>query len=118
SGGCFVAVVPVEGVYRDEGVALAAAAAKRLLRLRVRRWAERGLRLNVVEYGPLDLPARAARRRDDVLVDRTPMRRLGTARELADAIGYVTSRAASFLHGAVLRVDGGWSAYSWFYPTR
>jgi NAD(P)-dependent dehydrogenase (short-subunit alcohol dehydrogenase family) len=120
-GSCFVAVVPVEDLYDgDDGLryGLAAAAAKRLLRQRVGRWAKRGLRLNVVEYGALDVPAAESRRPESVLVERTPMRRLGTAQELADVIGYVTSGAASFLHGAVLRVDGGWSAYSWFYPTR
>jgi NAD(P)-dependent dehydrogenase (short-subunit alcohol dehydrogenase family) len=120
-GGCFVAVVPVEGLYSGEDgfrYGVAAAAAKRLLRQRVGPWAKRGLRLNVVEYGALDTPAVGERRQESVLVDRTPMSRLGTAEELANAIGYVTSRAASFLHGAVLRVDGGWSAYSWFFPTR
>jgi NAD(P)-dependent dehydrogenase (short-subunit alcohol dehydrogenase family) len=71
-----------------------------------------------VEYGPLDLPGGGSRRDESVLVGRTPMSRLGTVRELAHVIGYVTSGAASFVHGAVLRVDGGWSAYSWFYPTR
>jgi len=118
SGGCFVAVVPVQGLYGRDDYGLAAAVAKRSLRQRVGLWAKRGLRLNVVEYGALDLPADGARREDSVLVDRTPMQRLGTARELAGVIGYVTSEAASFVHGAVLRVDGGWSAYSWFYPTR
>jgi NAD(P)-dependent dehydrogenase (short-subunit alcohol dehydrogenase family) len=117
-GGCFVAVVPVEGLYLRDDYGLAAAAAKRLLRQRVGPWAKRGLRLNVVEYGALDLPASEARRQEAVLVGRTPMARLGSAQELADVIGYVTSGAASFVHGAVLRVDGGWSAYSWFYPTR
>ena len=121
SGRCFVAVVPVEGIYGgDDGLryGLAAAAAKRLLRQRVVPWAKRGLRLNVVEYGALDVPAGPSRREESVLVGRTPMSRLGTAQELENVIGYVTSDAASFLHGAVLRVDGGWSAYSWFYPTR
>ena len=117
-GGCFVAVVPVEGLYRRDDYGLAAAAAKRSLRQRVVPWAKRGLRLNVVEYGALEQSATDARREESVLVDRTPMRRLGTAQELANVIGYVTSGAASFVHGAVLRVDGGWSAYSWFYPTR
>jgi len=117
-GACFVAVVPVEGLFRDDQYGLAAAIAKRSLRQRVVPWARRGLRLNVVEYGALDVRAGDARREDSVLVDRTPMRRLGTAQELGHVIGYVTSRAASFVHGAVLRVDGGWSAYSWFYPTR
>jgi meso-butanediol dehydrogenase / (S,S)-butanediol dehydrogenase / diacetyl reductase len=115
-GGCFVAVVPVEGLYGgDDGLhyGLAAAVAKRSLRQRVVPWARRGLRLNVVEYGPLE-----SRQNDPVLVERTPMRRAGTNEELANAIGYLTSEAASFVHGAVLRVDGGWSAYSWFYPTR
>jgi len=119
--GCFVAVVPVEGLYSgDDGFhcGVAAAAVKRQLRRRAGSWAKRGLRLNVVEYGALELPAGPSRRQESVLVGRTPMSRLGTIDELAHVIGYVTSQAASFVHGAILRVDGGWSAYSWFYPTR
>jgi NAD(P)-dependent dehydrogenase (short-subunit alcohol dehydrogenase family) len=52
-----------------------------------------------------------------VLVARTPMQRLGAIAELADAIDFLASSAASYVTGSVLPVDGGWG-HSWFYPAR
>ena len=77
------------------------------------------VRLNAIEYGAVDVPSSPQRRRSiEVLLARTPMGRTGTARELADAILFLLSDAASYVTGAVLRVDGGWGAYSWFYPAQ
>ncbi len=39
------------------------------------------------------------------------MPRLGTAEELATVIAFLASDEASFVNGAVLTVDGGWTAY-------
>jgi 3-oxoacyl-[acyl-carrier protein] reductase len=41
------------------------------------------------------------------MVDRTPVRRLGDARDVANAYLYLASEEASFVNGAVLSVDGG-----------
>jgi len=38
---------------------------------------------------------------------RIPLRRLGSAAELADVVTFVCSRRASFMTGSVVRVDGG-----------
>jgi NAD(P)-dependent dehydrogenase (short-subunit alcohol dehydrogenase family) len=45
------------------------------------------------------------------LVRRTPLRRLATPDEIADAIVYVASDAASYVNATHLFVDGGWTAY-------
>lgn len=45
---------------------------------------------------------------------RTPMRRLGTPDEIADAVLYLASDEASYITAETLRVDGGWTAYQYF----
>ena len=45
---------------------------------------------------------------------RTPMSRLGTPDEVADAVLYLASDEASYITAETLRVDGGWTAYQLF----
>ena len=39
-----------------------------------------------------------------------PIGRLGTSEEVANTILWLASDAASFVHGALVTVDGGWTA--------
>ena len=43
----------------------------------------------------------------DGMVGHTPIGRMGTPEEVAEAYLWLASDAASFVHGAVLSVDGG-----------
>lgn len=73
-----------------------------------------GIRVNAVAPGPVEtgmtqrlttmpqLHASMAR--------RIPLQRWGQPTELAEAIWFLASPAASFIHGVVLPVDGGLSA--------
>lgn len=47
------------------------------------------------------------------LEKRTPQRRLGTIEEIASAVVYIASPAAGFMTGAVVNIDGGWTAYGY-----
>jgi NAD(P)-dependent dehydrogenase (short-subunit alcohol dehydrogenase family) len=46
------------------------------------------------------------------IIDRTPMGRFGTPEELNGAVQWLCSDAASFVTGAVIPIDGGFSAFS------
>ncbi|ANY17693.1 SDR family NAD(P)-dependent oxidoreductase [Bordetella pseudohinzii] len=71
-----------------------------------------GIRVNAVGPGTIAtelaknavMADEAARAR---LMSRTPMRRLGEPAEVADAVAYLLSDAASYITGETLYVDGG-----------
>lgn len=73
-------------------------------------WAEQGIRVNTVSPGivvagdQIDTPD--ARR----IIESTPMRRAAQPAEIAKAVLFVASDWASYMTGAELLVDGGWSA--------
>lgn len=77
-------------------------------------WAHRGVRVNAVCPGVIDTPM--LRLMDDpqrgrrYLEASVPLRRLGTADEVAQAVLFLGSEAASYITGAVLTVDGGATA--------
>jgi NAD(P)-dependent dehydrogenase (short-subunit alcohol dehydrogenase family) len=81
-------------------------------------WAARNRRINIIRVGAADDALFTSTRKLDDLVARTPMHRAATSDEIADAIDFLASEAAGYVTGSVLDVDGGWSAYSWFFPAR
>ena len=73
-----------------------------------------GVRSNTVCPGTIDTPmvqeiyAEDPRRRRERMIGRTPLRRLGTPADVAEATLYLLSDAASFVTGTDLTIDGGW----------
>jgi 3alpha(or 20beta)-hydroxysteroid dehydrogenase len=88
------------------------------------KWAVRGMtrsaalelaryniRVNAIFPGVIDTPMNDDNpaRMNEVLVRTTPMRRMGEPNEIAEAVLFLASPAASFATGAELAVDGGMS---------
>jgi NAD(P)-dependent dehydrogenase (short-subunit alcohol dehydrogenase family) len=75
--------------------------------------AEHGITVNCVCPGPFDTPMTQALVHGPTREDftrRIPLGRWGEPRELAAAVLYLASDVAGFTTGAVLAVDGGWTA--------
>jgi len=85
-------------------------------------WGARGIRVNAVAPGYVRtalverLQAQGSLN-SDAIHARTPMGRMGTPAEIAEAIAFLASAQASFITGAVLAVDGGWIAHGGAIPS-
>ena len=114
------AIVNVTSVAGRVGLARTTAycAAKGGVELMTRQlaleWAKKGVRVNAVGPGYFETDLTEGLRQNPKLAEgvtaRTPMGRFGQPRELVGACLFLASPAASYITGASLAVDGGWTA--------
>ncbi|MFD0714486.1 SDR family NAD(P)-dependent oxidoreductase [Paenibacillus sp. GCM10027626] len=73
--------------------------------------AEHNVRVNAIAPGfidtPLDREVKAAGGNETIELTRTPMKRMGTIDEVAQAVMFLASEDASYISGTTLVVDGG-----------
>lgn len=78
------------------------------------QYAKENIRINSVHPGYADTPLTAERFSDpelrQVLLDRTPMGRLGTAEDIANGVLFLASDESAWMTGAALVIDGGMTA--------
>lgn len=77
-----------------------------------RAWADDGIRVNAVAPGvietPMTAPLAVLPELRDAELAHTPMGRFGSPQEVAGAVLFLSSAAASYVTGATLAVDGGY----------
>ncbi|KAI8309523.1 putative 2- -hydroxypropyl- dehydrogenase protein [Colletotrichum sp. SAR11_59] len=71
-------------------------------------YAKYNIRINCVCPGIIDTPMTSEVSADDPIIAVAPMKRKGTPQEVADAVLFLCSSKATFIHGAALSVDGGY----------
>ncbi|NKF20734.1 SDR family oxidoreductase [Solimonas marina] len=77
-------------------------------------WGAAGVRVNSVVPGPIDETEGMARlaptpETRQSTIESVPMQRYGTKQDIANACLWLASDAASYVSGAIIPVDGGWS---------
>jgi NAD(P)-dependent dehydrogenase (short-subunit alcohol dehydrogenase family) len=76
-------------------------------------YADEGIRVNAIAPGWIETPLTAALRENEArsraILERTPLKRWGKPDDLVGAVMYLCSPVASFVTGAILVVDGGYS---------
>ena len=75
-------------------------------------YAEQGIRINSVSPGYVETPllAKLPLETTKAMLAKMPIGRLGKPEEIANAIAFLVSDRASFITGASLSVDGGYTA--------
>ncbi|MFI8420368.1 SDR family NAD(P)-dependent oxidoreductase [Streptomyces sp. NPDC085479] len=104
-----VALEPGQGVY-----SASKAGVTQLLRAAATEFGPSGVRVNAIAPGIVETPLTAQIMAEPdwyrAYADKSVLNRWGRPEELAGAVVYLASDASSFVTGAVLAVDGGWTA--------
>jgi NAD(P)-dependent dehydrogenase (short-subunit alcohol dehydrogenase family) len=117
--GCIVSIASTHGVI---GIAdriaygVSKAGIIHMTRMLAIEWADHRIRVNAVAPGTVETPSRAAAMaanpgRREFLINRVPLKRFGTAEEMAAAVCYLASPRAAFITGQTILVDGGLTSY-------
>ena len=85
-----------------------------LTRILANEWAAKGINVNAIAPGYIETKNTEALRQDESrnrqILDRIPASRWGKPEDIAGTAVFLASRAADYVHGAIIPVDGGWLA--------
>ena len=102
-------VEPGQSVY-----AATKAGLEQLVKTAAAEFGGRGVRVNAIRPGVVETPLTVQLARDEewseAYADKTALGRWARADEIAGAVVFLVSDAASYVTGSILTVDGGWTA--------
>ncbi len=102
------------GYYKRAAYCSAKAGVVNLTRVLTLEWAPRGIRVNAIAPTFVRTPLTASTFADPQLgpdlVGRIPLGRIGEPEDVAAAVVFLSSPAASMITGHTLTVDGGWTS--------
>ncbi|XP_030072234.1 2,4-dienoyl-CoA reductase [(3E)-enoyl-CoA-producing], mitochondrial [Microcaecilia unicolor] len=114
-GAAFLAITTI---YADSGSgfvvpsASAKAGVEAMCKSLAAEWGRYGMRFNVIQPGPIKTKGAFSRldptgEYEEKMIERIPCGRLGTVEEIGNLAAYLCSDYASWVSGAVIKVDGG-----------
>ena len=115
-GGSIVNISSISGIVGQDFIHMGYNASKGAVRLMTKsaavRWAEAGIRVNSVHPGlmPPMAGGSASSETRDAMTANIPMKRTDRREEVAYAVLFLASDEASYITGAELVVDGGFTA--------
>jgi len=118
-GGSIISVASTHGVIgfpTRSAYGISKGAIVQMTRMLAIEWAEQGIRVNAIAPGTVETPTRKAffdanPGRREVMIQRVPLKRFGTAEEMAGAVAYLASPQAAYITGQTLLLDGGLTSY-------
>lgn len=112
--GVIVNIASVQGIrpiYAGASIyAASKAAVVSLTRSAAHEYGQYGIRVVAVAPGPIDTPMLRRADPDGKIVDAVPLHRIGSGDDIANAVLWLASDAASYVSGSLLTVDGAFLA--------
>ena len=101
-----------QGGITVPGYAASKGALASLVKALANEWASKGVNVNGIAPGYIETDNTEALRKDEErsksILSRIPTNRWGTPEDFKGAVVYLASKAADYVHGELLTVDGGW----------
>ena len=116
SQGSIVAIASMSGLYPHPGLGAYSASKSALIMLcrqMAQEWCNERIRVNTVSPGMIRTPLTEAIYQDPTLLEKRlsiiPLGRIGQPLDIAEAVSYLISPAASYITGENIKVDGGFT---------
>ena len=101
-----------QGGINVPGYAASKGAVGSLVKAFANEWASKGVNVNAIAPGYIatdnTAALRADQQRSSAILDRIPAARWGEPEDFAGPVVFLASKAADYVHGTILTVDGGW----------